>query len=227
MQHYYSVRIFPGQEPSSVWVGWVTSDFHQYDPSFELHNVRTVTVTLGDEKGKVHERLVTPISLGKCLEFYNSMPVMVRRMCHKGYRFAICLTWFESHSVFVFSSIKRSNCYMVWAGESSSPGQGRNNNGLEIGCLVDTANGLLTFTANGKELSTYYQVNIWCGVTGFWVAFFFSSHSFCNATHFTILFTLHIRNLPPLFLLCFSVSSFSQHQLQPWFPKKCDAVKCR
>ncbi|XP_034425492.1 ryanodine receptor 2 isoform X10 [Hippoglossus hippoglossus] len=108
--YYYSVRIFPGQEPSSVWVGWVTSDFHQYDPGFELHNVRTVTVTLGDEKGKVHE------------------------------------------------SIKRSNCYMVWAGESSSPGQGRNNNGLEIGCLVDTTNGLLTFTANGKELTTYYQV---------------------------------------------------------------------
>ncbi|CAG5911922.1 unnamed protein product [Menidia menidia] len=108
--YYYSARIFPGQEPSSVWVGWVTSDFHQFDPGFELHKVRTVTVTLGDEKGKVHE------------------------------------------------SIKRSNCYMVWAGESSSPGQRRNNNGLEIGCLFDTANGLLTFTANGKELSTYYQV---------------------------------------------------------------------
>ncbi|XP_070401458.1 ryanodine receptor 2 isoform X3 [Nothobranchius furzeri] len=108
--YYYSVRIFPGQEPTSVWVGWVTSDFHQYDPSFELLKVRTVTVTLGDEKGKVHE------------------------------------------------SVKRNNCYMVWAGESSSPSQGRNNNGLEIGCLVDTTNGLLTFTANGKELSTYYQV---------------------------------------------------------------------
>ncbi|XP_064176624.1 ryanodine receptor 2 isoform X5 [Anguilla rostrata] len=108
--YYYSVRIFPGQEPSSVWVGWVTSDFHQYDTAFDLEKVRTVTVTLGDEKGKVHE------------------------------------------------SIKRSNCYMVWAGESTSPGQSRNNNGLEIGCLVDTANGLLTFTANGKELSTYYQV---------------------------------------------------------------------
>ncbi|KAG7282547.1 hypothetical protein CRUP_001122, partial [Coryphaenoides rupestris] len=81
--YYYSVRIFPGQEPGSVWVGWVTSDFHH---------------------------------------------------------------------------IKRSNCYMVWAGECTSPGQGRNNNnGLEIGCLVDTANGLLTFMANGKELSTYYQ----------------------------------------------------------------------
>ncbi|XP_072311661.1 ryanodine receptor 2 [Eucyclogobius newberryi] len=108
--YYYSVRIFPGQEPSSVWVGWVTSDFHQYDPGFELQKVRTVTVTLGDEKGKVHE------------------------------------------------SIKRSNCYMVWAGESSSPAQGRNNNGLEIGCLLDTTSGLLSFTANGKELSTFYQV---------------------------------------------------------------------
>nr|XP_014340342.1 PREDICTED: ryanodine receptor 2 [Latimeria chalumnae] len=108
--YYYSVRIFPGQEPTNVWVGWVTADFHQYDMAFDLEKVKTVTVTLGDEKGKVHE------------------------------------------------SIKRSNCYMVWAGESMSPGQGRNNNGLEIGCLVDTATGLLTFTANGKELSTYYQV---------------------------------------------------------------------
>ncbi|XP_043914983.1 ryanodine receptor 2 [Protopterus annectens] len=108
--YYYSVRIFPGQEPTNVWVGWITSDFHQYDMAFDLEKVRTVTVTLGDEKGKVHE------------------------------------------------SIKRSNCYMVWAGESMSPGQGRNNNGLEIGCTVDTASGLLTFTSNGKELSTYYQV---------------------------------------------------------------------
>lgn len=58
-QYYYSVRIFPGQEPANVWVGWITSDFHQYDTSFDLDRVRTVTVTLGDEKGKVHERLVT------------------------------------------------------------------------------------------------------------------------------------------------------------------------
>lgn len=57
-QYYYSVRIFPGQEPANVWVGWITSDFHQYDTGFDLDRVRTVTVTLGDEKGKVHERLV-------------------------------------------------------------------------------------------------------------------------------------------------------------------------
>lgn len=55
---------------------------------------------------------------------------------------------------------------MVCAGESMSPGQGRNNsNGLEIGCVVDAASGLLTFIANGKELSTYYQVCIRGGLT--------------------------------------------------------------
>lgn len=66
---------------------------------------------------------------------------------------------------------------MVWGGESSSPTQGRNN-GLEIGCLVDTTNGLLTFTANGKELSTYYQVNMYALIPGF---------HFCTSFYFFIL----------------------------------------
>ncbi|TKC44229.1 hypothetical protein EI555_012073 [Monodon monoceros] len=122
--YYYSVRIFPGQEPANVWVGWITSDFQQYDTGFDLDRVRTVTVTLGDEKGKE-----------QCNQTVNVHVLFV------------------THT----SRIKRSNCYMVCAGESLSPGQGRNNNGLEIGCVVDTASGLLTFTANGKELSTYYQ----------------------------------------------------------------------
>lgn len=71
--------------------------------------------------------------------------------------------------MYLYDSIKRSNCYMVWAGESTSPGQGRNNNGLEIGCQVDCVSGVLTFTSNGKELSTFYQVTMtlsspftWC-----------------------------------------------------------------
>lgn len=138
MQYFYSVRIFPGQEPNNVWVGWVTPDFHQYNPDFELHNVQTVTITLGDEKGKVHKRCVLRIV---CIVYDEC--------------FRLSLSFY-----FSFSSIKCSNCYMVWAGESCTPNEGRNNNGLEIGCLVDTTSGLLTFTANGKELSTHYQVNI-------------------------------------------------------------------
>jgi len=55
-QYYYSVRIFAGQEPSGVWVGWVTPDYHQYDPTFDLSKVRSVTVTVGDDKGNIHDR---------------------------------------------------------------------------------------------------------------------------------------------------------------------------
>uniref|UniRef100_A0A673K9V6 Ryanodine receptor 2-like n=1 Tax=Sinocyclocheilus rhinocerous TaxID=307959 RepID=A0A673K9V6_9TELE len=104
-------RIPYSQEPSYVWVGWVTSKFHHHDLPFDLDSICTVTVTLGDEWGKVHE------------------------------------------------SVKRSSCYMVCAAEGSSLSHSRNSSGLEIGCLVDTATGLLTFTANGKELATYYQVD--------------------------------------------------------------------
>lgn len=50
------MRVLPGQEPSHVWVGWVTSGFHQHGPTFHPDKARTVTVTLGDESGKVQER---------------------------------------------------------------------------------------------------------------------------------------------------------------------------
>ncbi|XP_074985826.1 ryanodine receptor 3 isoform X13 [Caretta caretta] len=110
--YYYSVRIFAGQDPSSVWVGWVTPDYHFYSENFDLNKNSTVTVTLGDERGRVHE------------------------------------------------SVKRSNCYMVWGGDISANSQrsSRSNVDLEIGCLVDLGTGMLSFTANGKDLGTCYQV---------------------------------------------------------------------
>ncbi|KAM6311510.1 ryanodine receptor 3 [Aegotheles albertisi] len=110
--YFYSLRIFAGQDPSSVWVGWVTPDYHFYSENFDLNKNCTVTVTLGDERGRVHE------------------------------------------------SVKRSNCYMVWGGDviANSQRSGRSNVDLEIGCFVDLATGMLSFTANGKELGTYYQV---------------------------------------------------------------------
>ncbi|KAI2654040.1 Ryanodine receptor 2 [Labeo rohita] len=99
-------------DPSCVWVGWVTPDYHYYSNHFSLSKNRTVTVTLGDERGRVHE------------------------------------------------SVKRSNCYMVWGGDvtSAAHSSSRSNVDLEIGCLIDLATGLLTFTVNGKELPTSYQV---------------------------------------------------------------------
>ncbi|XP_060765620.1 ryanodine receptor 1 isoform X1 [Neoarius graeffei] len=109
--HYYSVRIFAGQEPSGVWVGWVTPDYHQYDPHFDLSKVRNVTVTVGDDKGNIHH------------------------------------------------SMKRSNCYMVWGGEFSGSQQTRiTQEDFVIGCLLDLDTGLMTFTASGKEVNTFCQV---------------------------------------------------------------------
>ncbi|XP_063287318.1 ryanodine receptor 1 isoform X3 [Pelobates fuscus] len=110
--YYYSVRIFAGQEPTGVWVGWVTPDYHLYDMNFDLNKVRQATITMGDDKGNI------------------------------------------------FNSIKRSNCYMVWGGEfSSNTQQARvRKEDLVIGCLIDLATGLMTFTANGKEVNTFFQV---------------------------------------------------------------------
>uniref|UniRef100_A0A673C6E5 Ryanodine receptor 3 n=1 Tax=Sphaeramia orbicularis TaxID=375764 RepID=A0A673C6E5_9TELE len=110
--YYHSVRVFAGQDPASVWVGWVTPDYHYYSNNFNLSKNRTVTVTLGDERGRVHE------------------------------------------------SVRRSNCYMVWGGEvtSAAHSSSRTNVDLEIGCLIDLATGLVTFTVNGKDISTSYQV---------------------------------------------------------------------
>uniref|UniRef100_A0A3Q3W2P9 Uncharacterized protein n=1 Tax=Mola mola TaxID=94237 RepID=A0A3Q3W2P9_MOLML len=109
-RYYYSVRVLPGQEPFNVWVGWVTSNFHQHDVTFDTDRIHTVTVTLGDDSGKVQE------------------------------------------------SVKRCNCYMMCAGEATGLSQSRRSSGLEIGCLIDTATGLLNFTSSGVEMATFFQV---------------------------------------------------------------------
>ncbi|XP_033991407.1 ryanodine receptor 3 isoform X2 [Trematomus bernacchii] len=109
--YYHSVRVFAGQDPASIWVGWVTPDYHFYSKDFSLNKMRRVTVTLGDERGRVHE------------------------------------------------SVQRSNCYIVCGADAIDPSSSsRSNSDLEIGCQIDLATGLVSFTANGKELSTSYQV---------------------------------------------------------------------
>lgn len=49
---------------------------------------------------------------------------------------------------------------MVWGGDVTSAAHtsARSNVDLEIGCLIDLATGMVTFTVNGKEISTSYQV---------------------------------------------------------------------
>lgn len=49
---------------------------------------------------------------------------------------------------------------MVWGGDvnSATHATSRSNVDLVIGCLIDLATGLVTFTVNGKEITTSYQV---------------------------------------------------------------------
>lgn len=49
---------------------------------------------------------------------------------------------------------------MVWGGDAIANSQrsGRSNVDIEIGCFVDLATGMVSFTANGRELGTCYQV---------------------------------------------------------------------
>lgn len=55
--------------------------------------------------------------------------------------------------------MKHSSCYMVWGGDLVSNQQTRfSQEDMVVGCLVDLATGLMTFTANGKEINTFYQV---------------------------------------------------------------------
>lgn len=57
-QYMFSVRVQTGQDLSNIWVGWVTSGFHFYNPNnFDVNMARTVTLTLGDNKGRITETI--------------------------------------------------------------------------------------------------------------------------------------------------------------------------
>lgn len=140
------MRIFAGQEPSGVWIGWVTPDYHQYDPTFDLTKVRNVTVTVGDDKGNIHDRSACCTAALYLLEWLR-------------------LVSSSLHLFFFYFSMKHSNCYMVWGGDLVSNQQTRfSQEDMVVGCLVDLATGLMTFTANGKEINTFYQVKRSCEV---------------------------------------------------------------
>src|SRR4051794_13180070 len=40
-EYYFGVRIFPGQDPAQVWVGWVTPHYHSYSPTTREFNPQT------------------------------------------------------------------------------------------------------------------------------------------------------------------------------------------
>ncbi|KAI1309032.1 Ryanodine receptor [Halotydeus destructor] len=54
-EYYYGVRIFPGQDPSHVFCGWVVSSFRHYEKTFDAASVRRVTLQVWAEDGQLAE----------------------------------------------------------------------------------------------------------------------------------------------------------------------------
>ncbi|XP_052768471.1 ryanodine receptor 2-like isoform X9 [Mya arenaria] len=52
-EYFYSVRIFPGQDPSQVYVGWMTPGFHNLEKSFDTKKNRHAVVSLLDQDFRI------------------------------------------------------------------------------------------------------------------------------------------------------------------------------
>lgn len=55
-EYHYAVRIFPGQDPQQVFVGWVTPGFHFSPKTFDTKKVRHVIVSTLDVDYKIKQR---------------------------------------------------------------------------------------------------------------------------------------------------------------------------
>lgn len=99
-QYYHSVRVFAGQDPASVWVGWVTPDYHYHCKTFSLGKMRTVTVTLGDERGRVHERQATCFFLFFFINVWTLLYIVnYREVCRS-----------QEESAYLLNSLRKSGC---------------------------------------------------------------------------------------------------------------------
>lgn len=48
-EYFYGVRIFPGQDPTHVYVGWVTTQYHLHSHDFKQDKVRRAAVLVENE----------------------------------------------------------------------------------------------------------------------------------------------------------------------------------
>ncbi len=65
-EYFYGVRIFPGQDPGHVYVGWVTTQYHFHSTAFSQAKVRQVTISGIDEFDSEIEKYVTPTQVPTC-----------------------------------------------------------------------------------------------------------------------------------------------------------------
>lgn len=53
-EYFYGVRIYPGQDPTHVYVGWVTTQYHFHGLEFNMDKIRRSSVVVaGDYEGQI------------------------------------------------------------------------------------------------------------------------------------------------------------------------------
>ncbi len=55
-EFFYGVRIFPGQDPNLVYLGWVNTNYHIHSREFTQDMVRTVTIQQLDQYSRIQQR---------------------------------------------------------------------------------------------------------------------------------------------------------------------------
>ncbi len=55
-EFFYGVRIFPGQDPNLVYLGWVTTQYHIHTMDFSQDMVRRVVIQQLDSYGRIAQR---------------------------------------------------------------------------------------------------------------------------------------------------------------------------
>ena len=136
-EYYYGIRIFPGQEPSHVLCGWVTSQF-KHENLYSLQDIQ-------------HAQIIQSTSL-----ITGQAEICERREC---YLLNAGQLFKEMHPTTGTSSagpegITNSASAPTTSAESSS----RSHRGMLIGCHVDSSTGVLSFTVDGRM--TKYKVNL-------------------------------------------------------------------
>lgn len=66
-EYFYGVRIFPGQDPAHVYIGWVTTQYHIHDTAFDQSKVRSVIVQEYTEEGHIQNAWVYSPALDRSL----------------------------------------------------------------------------------------------------------------------------------------------------------------
>lgn len=132
-EYYYGVRIFPGQEPSHVLCGWVSSQF-KHENLLSLQDIQ-------------HTQIIQSTSL-----VTGQAEICERREC---YLLNAGQLYKEMHpSTNPANPVEGS----VPGVAPSTDAPTRSNRGMLIGCHIDSSTGVLTFTVDGKM--TKYKINL-------------------------------------------------------------------